>query len=104
MSAERLRRFFKREHHHAYRIEKSIRDMCVFARQNLVADPPFSHVDLISCRNVLIYMSQVLQQLHGPPCPQQPKQRLQHRPHHESHSQLAPGPTQSPAKYTFGTS
>jgi two-component system CheB/CheR fusion protein len=60
VSPERLRRFFKREDH-VYRIDKSIRDMCVFARQNIAADPPFSHVDLISCRNVLIYMSQVLQ-------------------------------------------
>ena len=60
VSPERLRRFFKREDH-VYRIEKSIRDMCVFAHQNIAADPPFSHVDLVSCRNVLIYMSQVLQ-------------------------------------------
>src|SRR5262245_23541699 len=60
VSAERLRRFFRKEDH-VYRIDKTIRDMCVFARQNIAADPPFSHVDLISCRNVLIYMSQVLQ-------------------------------------------
>jgi two-component system CheB/CheR fusion protein len=57
---ERLRRFFKKEDH-LYRIDKSIRDACVFARQNLVADPPFSHVDLISCRNLLIYLSPVIQ-------------------------------------------
>lgn len=35
--------------------------MCVFARQNVFNDPPFSHLDLISCRNVLIYLSSVLQ-------------------------------------------
>ncbi|HEX6284207.1 MAG TPA: PAS domain-containing protein, partial [Pyrinomonadaceae bacterium] len=46
---------------HSYRIDKSIRDMCVFARHNVTADPPFSHVDLISCRNVLIYLSTPLQ-------------------------------------------
>src|SRR5207302_1871730 len=40
-----------------YRIIKSIRDMCVFARQNLVADPPFSHLDLVTCRNLLIYLA-----------------------------------------------
>ena len=45
-----------------YRIQKAVRDMCVFARQNVTVDPPFSRVDLISCRNVLIYMSPVLQE------------------------------------------
>ena len=60
VSPERLRRFFKREDH-IYRIDKSIRDMCVFARQNVTADPPFSHLDLISCRNLLIYLSTPLQ-------------------------------------------
>ena len=51
----RLRRFFKKEDH-LYRIEKSIRDACLFAHHNVMADPPFSHVDLISCRNLLIYL------------------------------------------------
>jgi two-component system CheB/CheR fusion protein len=60
VSADRLRRFFRREDH-VYRIEKSIRDMCVFARHNVTADPPFSHLDLISCRNVLIYLATPLQ-------------------------------------------
>jgi two-component system CheB/CheR fusion protein len=60
MSAERLRRFFHREDH-MYRIDKSIRDMCVFARHNVTADPPFSHLDMISCRNVLIYLTTPLQ-------------------------------------------
>jgi two-component system CheB/CheR fusion protein len=60
ISPERLQRFFRKEDH-VYRVEKMIRDMCVFARQNLIADPPFSHVDLISCRNVLIYLSTPLQ-------------------------------------------
>jgi two-component system, chemotaxis family, CheB/CheR fusion protein len=60
VSPERLRRFFTKEDDH-YRINKSIRDACVFARQNVAADPPFSRVDLISCRNVLIYLSATLQ-------------------------------------------
>ena len=60
MSPERLRRFFTREQA-TYRINKSIRDLCVFAKQDLVADPPFSRIDLISCRNVLIYFTPALQ-------------------------------------------
>src|SRR5271157_4804846 len=60
VSPERLHRFFTKEQE-TYRISKSIRDMCVFAKQNVTADPPFSHLDLISCRNVLIYLTPVLQ-------------------------------------------
>ncbi len=60
VSPERLRRFFSRVEG-AYRINKTVREMCVFARHNIFADPPFSHMDLISCRNVLIYMDSVLQ-------------------------------------------
>lgn len=60
VSPERLRRFFVKEEG-KYRINKSIRDLCMFAKQNIVADPPFSRVDLISCRNVLIYLSPTLQ-------------------------------------------
>lgn len=61
VSPDRLRRFFKK-HDHMYRIDKTVRDLCIFARQNITADPPFSRVDLISCRNVLIYMAPSLQQ------------------------------------------
>jgi two-component system, chemotaxis family, CheB/CheR fusion protein len=61
VSPERLRRFFV-EVDGGYRIAKPIRDMCVFARQNMLADPPFSRIDLITCRNVLIYLEPVLQQ------------------------------------------
>src|SRR5262249_14522841 len=60
VSTDRLRRFFRREDH-VYRIDKSIRDVTVFARHNVTADPPFSHLDLISCRNVLIYLTTPLQ-------------------------------------------
>src|SRR5438128_3405310 len=60
VSPERLPRFFAKVEG-GYRIAKTIRDMCVFARQNLLQDPPFSRIDLISCRNVLIYLGPVLQ-------------------------------------------
>src|SRR5271157_3370110 len=60
VSPERLRRFFTKEQE-TYRISKAIRDMCVFARQNVAADPPFSRLDMISCRNVLIYLTPALQ-------------------------------------------
>ncbi|MHC1764649.1 MAG: CheR family methyltransferase [Verrucomicrobiia bacterium] len=61
VSPERLRRFFVEEEG-GYRIHKSLRDLCVFARHNLLRDPPFSRVDLISCRNLLIYIQPVSQQ------------------------------------------
>jgi two-component system CheB/CheR fusion protein len=61
VSPERLRRFFVKDER-TYRIQKSVRDLCVFARQNITVDPPFSRVDLVTCRNVLIYMSTPLQQ------------------------------------------
>jgi len=57
---ERLRRFFNK-HDNAYQVKKSIRDMIVFAVQNVITDPPFSKLDLISCRNLLIYMGSELQ-------------------------------------------
>lgn len=60
VSAERLRRFFVKSDG-GYRVTKTIREMCIFARQNLVNDPPFSNLDLISCRNVLIYLGPELQ-------------------------------------------
>jgi two-component system CheB/CheR fusion protein len=60
VSPERLRRFFVRSEGH-YQISKSVRDVCVFSRHNLAADPPFSRLDLVSCRNVLIYMDAALQ-------------------------------------------
>jgi len=55
-----LGRFFIKEGG-AYRVKKPLRDMVVFAAQNLISDPPFSKLDLVSCRNVLIYMDSVLQ-------------------------------------------
>jgi two-component system CheB/CheR fusion protein len=60
VSPERLKRFFNKVEG-GYQISKSVRDMCVFANQNVFSDPPFSHIDIVSCRNVLIYLSQTLQ-------------------------------------------
>ncbi|MGH7859882.1 MAG: CheR family methyltransferase, partial [Candidatus Binatia bacterium] len=61
VSPERLRRFFV-EADGGYRVNKPIRDMCVFARHNVLVDPPFSRIDLVSCRNLLIYLESALQQ------------------------------------------
>ena len=61
LSRGRLRRFFV-ESSGGFRVSKPLRDMCVFARQNVLADPPFSRMDLITCRNLLIYMEPTLQQ------------------------------------------
>jgi len=58
---EILRRYFSKVDG-SYRVSKMVRDLCVFARQDLTKDPPFSRLDLILCRNVLIYMDVVLQQ------------------------------------------
>jgi two-component system CheB/CheR fusion protein len=60
VSPERLKRFFIKEEG-GYRICKSVRERCIFSRHNVLGDPPFSRVDFISCRNVLIYMDPVLQ-------------------------------------------
>jgi two-component system CheB/CheR fusion protein len=60
ISPQRLRRFFTKADR-GYQIAKSIRDMCIFARHDLAKDPPFSRLDLVSCRNVLIYLGPVLQ-------------------------------------------
>jgi len=60
VSPERLQTFFKKLDT-TYQINRSVRDFCTFARQNITADPPFSRMDLISCRNVLIYLGPQLQ-------------------------------------------
>jgi two-component system CheB/CheR fusion protein len=59
ISPGRLRRFFIKTGS-GYQIIKTIRDMCIFAKQNVTKDPPYSKLDLISCRNVLIYLGPVL--------------------------------------------
>lgn len=60
MPAARLRRFFVK-HEDGFQISKVVRDLCVFARQDVTRDPPFSKLDIISCRNLLIYFGPVLQ-------------------------------------------
>ncbi|MBV8939421.1 MAG: PAS domain-containing protein [Alphaproteobacteria bacterium] len=57
---ERLARYFNREDNH-YRIKKNIREMVVFATQNLIQDPPFTKLDLVSCRNLMIYLDSPMQ-------------------------------------------
>ncbi|MGA2077517.1 MAG: chemotaxis protein CheB [Terriglobia bacterium] len=62
ISPERLARFFSQETDGgAYRIQKAIRDIVIFSEQDVIKDPPFSKMDLISCRNLLIYMGGELQ-------------------------------------------
>jgi two-component system CheB/CheR fusion protein len=60
ITPERLKRFFTKTGD-SYRISKQLREMCIFSRQNVFSDPPFSNLDLISCRNLLIYLRPVLQ-------------------------------------------
>jgi chemotaxis methyl-accepting protein methylase len=60
VSPERLSKFFI-QIEHGYRVSKAIREMVIFAPQNLIMDPPFTRIDLLSCRNLLIYLSPELQ-------------------------------------------
>jgi two-component system, chemotaxis family, CheB/CheR fusion protein len=60
VNQERLRRFFIREADH-YRVRQDLRDIVLFANHNLLKDPPFSRIDLVSCRNVLIYLDHEVQ-------------------------------------------
>ena len=63
ISAQRLERFFTLEKNgDAYRINKNIRDMLIFSVHDIIKDPPFSKLDLISCRNLMIYMGSQLQE------------------------------------------
>jgi len=61
ITPERLARFFTIESDGSYRIHKGIRDMVIFSEHNVIKDPPFSKLDLIICRNLMIYMSRDLQ-------------------------------------------
>ncbi|HYR47128.1 MAG TPA: CheR family methyltransferase, partial [Thermoanaerobaculia bacterium] len=60
VAPERLKRFFTKVEG-GYQISKTLRDVCIFAKQNVATDPPFSNLDLLSCRNLLIYLEPVLQ-------------------------------------------
>ena len=59
VNEKRIKHFFKSSNGN-YQISKTIRDKCVFAKQDITADPPFSNMDLISCRNMLIYFDEYL--------------------------------------------
>ena len=61
VGVERLSRYFQGETH-TYRIKKEIRDQIIFAAHNLIKDPPFSKLDMVSCRNLLIYLNADAQQ------------------------------------------
>jgi two-component system CheB/CheR fusion protein len=61
VSPEHLRRFFNKEGE-GYRIRREIREMILFANHNFIKDPPFSHLDMITCRNVLIYLNRMAQE------------------------------------------
>jgi len=61
VSADRLERFFIKDGE-VYRVRKELRDMVLFAQHNLIKDSPFSHLDLVSCRNLLIYLNRTAQQ------------------------------------------
>jgi chemotaxis methyl-accepting protein methylase len=56
VSAERLNRFFSKDEH-GHRVRKEIREMIIFAPQNLIMDPPFTKLDFLSCRNLMIYLA-----------------------------------------------
>jgi two-component system CheB/CheR fusion protein len=60
VSAERLRRYFKKETN-GYRVAREIRETVIFAQQNVIMDPPFTKLDILCCRNLLIYFSSELQ-------------------------------------------
>ena len=60
VSKDRVQRFFDRVNGN-YQVKSGVRDLCIFALHDLTKDPPFSRMDLISCRNVLIYLEPVLQ-------------------------------------------
>jgi two-component system CheB/CheR fusion protein len=61
VSAERLREFFNKEENGNFRVKKNIREMIIFAPQNLVMQPPFTRLDFVTCRNLLIYLDTELQ-------------------------------------------
>ncbi len=61
VTPERLAQFFRKEENGQYQISKAIREMVVFAPQNMIKDPPFTKLDLLCCRNLLIYFSSELQ-------------------------------------------
>ena len=61
VSPDRLKRYFVKEESGRYRVKKLIRETLIFAPQNVIKDPPFTKLDLLSCRNLLIYLGPELQ-------------------------------------------
>jgi two-component system, chemotaxis family, CheB/CheR fusion protein len=61
VSPKQLARFFTRADEHSYQVNKQLRESVVFAAQNVISDPPFSRLDLVSCRNMLIYLEPEIQ-------------------------------------------
>ncbi len=61
VSPERLRRYFVKEQD-GYRVRRELRELVLFAHHNLIKDPPFSHLDFVTCRNVLIYLNRPAQE------------------------------------------
>jgi len=62
VSPEQLKRYFTKSES-GYQVVKALRDLCVFSRHNLIDDPPFAKLDLISCRNVLIYLGSIQKEI-----------------------------------------
>jgi two-component system CheB/CheR fusion protein len=60
VSPERLERFFSKQDH-SYQVKRELRELCIFSTHSFIKDPPFSRLDLISCRNVMIYLGPDLQ-------------------------------------------
>ncbi len=60
LGSERVERFFVRSNA-GFQVSKAVREMCIFAKHNITRDPPFLNLDLVSCRNLLIYLSPALQ-------------------------------------------
>ena len=61
LTQERLDRFFTQEGER-FQVSKKVREYCIFAAQNLISDPPFSNLDIVSCRNLLIYLERSVQE------------------------------------------
>jgi chemotaxis protein methyltransferase CheR/two-component system CheB/CheR fusion protein len=61
VSPQQLSRYFTKEGKRGYRVQKNIREMVIFASQNIIMDPPFTKMDIVTCRNLLIYLGPQLQ-------------------------------------------
>ena len=62
MGRDLLKRYFTPLQNQRFQVSRELREMVVFARHNLIEDPPFTKIELVSCRNLLIYLEPVLQQ------------------------------------------